>query len=77
MLEIRIHFISPHSYFFFQALKTLSVLFSYRLIFWLLLFIPESSDKLYVRAEFSISLCTEDSLLNATKTAVCNLYDLY
>ena len=30
-----------------------------------------SSFELYVRAESLIFLCTEDGLLNSTKTAVC------
>ena len=36
-----------------------------------------SSERLYFRAEFAISLCTEEDVLNAIETAVCNLYQFY
>ena len=36
-----------------------------------------SSAKLYIRADFAISLCTEEDMLNATKTAACNLSEFY
>ena len=33
--------------------------------------------KLYIRAEFSISLRSEDDMLNVTGTVVCNFSHLY
>ena len=57
--------------------KYLSVLFSYWSNRQLLLLTFGSFDNLCIRAEFSISLCTEDDMLNATETAVCNPSDFY
>ena len=45
--------------------------FEFLQFYWLLLFTLGSSDKLYtIRAEFPVSLCTEDGLLNAIETEV-------
>ena len=66
-----LNLISSDSSFFSTLYKHLFLLLS---CWWhprLFLFIFGSSDKLYISAEFSISLCTEDCMLNATETAVC------
>ena len=39
---------------------------------WLLLFTLEYSDKLCVRDEFSVCLCSKDGMLSAIETAECN-----
>ena len=36
-----------------------------------------SAAKLYIRAEFAISLCTEEGMLNSTETTTCYLSEFY
>ena len=38
-----------------------------------------STEKLYIKAEFARSLCTEgeEGMLNATETAACYLFEFY
>ena len=62
---------------YFPHVFLLSNPFNFLQFYWLLLFALGSSDKLHIRAKFSISLCTENSMLNATETAVCNFPDFY
>ena len=38
---------------------------------------PFPDERLYKRAEFAISLCTEEGMFNAAETAVCNLSEFY
>ena len=44
---------------------------------WFVLFARESSDAPHIRPEFSIFLCTEDGMLNATENAACNFFHFY
>ena len=59
--------ISPNSSFCFRFYNYLSLQF-----YWLLPFTLRLSVKLYIKADFSFSICIEDSILNATETAVCS-----
>ena len=52
-------------------------LISYWSIPWLLLLTPGSAIKLYIRAELTISFCTEEGMLNATEAAKCNSSEFY
>ena len=75
--NLTLSLISPDSSFFFQALQ---VFFPF--VFLLFnpltpLFTLGSSNKLYIRAYFSISLCTEYGMLNVTENAVCNFSVFY
>ena len=55
----------------------LLILISYWSIPRLLLLSLASTERLYIRAEFAISLCTEKGILNTTEIAVCNLSEFY
>ena len=46
-------------------------------IIWLLPISCGSAEKLYIRAEIVISLCSKEDMLKATETAVCNLSEFY
>ena len=52
--------------------KYLLILISYWAFSCPLLLNLGSAEKLYLRVEFGISVCTEKGMLNATETAVCN-----
>ena len=70
-----LNLISPVSSYFSRLHKYLFLLFFYWSNSWLLFFTFGSADKLYIMVKFSISLCTEDDILNATETSVCNFSD--
>ena len=67
--------VSPNSFFSFKFYGSFPTIFllvnplNFLQFYWLLLFTFESFDKLYIRPEFSISLGSEDSMINA-ETAV-------
>ena len=59
--NLKLKLISPDSSCFSWLYKYLLILFSYWSIPWLLLLTLWSGEKPYIRAVFSISLCTEES----------------
>ena len=38
---------------------------------------PFPDERLYKRAEFAISLCTEEGMFNTTETAACSLFEFF
>ena len=55
----------------------LLILISYWPIHQLIALSLGSPERLCIRAQFNISLCTEKGILNATETAVCKLSEFY
>ena len=74
---IALNLISPDSSYFFRLHKYLLILISYWSIPWLLHLILGSAEKLQIRAEFAISLCTDENMLNTSETAVFDLSEFY
>ena len=75
--NLTLNLISPDSSYISRLYKYFLILFSDWSIPWLLLLTLGPAEKLYIRAEFAISLCTEEGKLDATETVVCNLSEFY
>ena len=63
---------SPDSSSFSRIYKHPSLLFSYLSMHWLFCFTLGSLYKMYITADFSISLCPKNGMLSVTGSAVCN-----
>ena len=74
--NLTLNLISLDSSYFSRLYKYLLFLFSYWSIPWLLSLTLGSAVKLYVRAELVTPLCSDEGMLNATETAVCNLSEI-
>ena len=70
-----LNLISPDFSYFFPGFTSISI--SYLSMPWLLPLSLGSAERLYIRAEFVISLYTEEGLFSATETTVCNLSEFY
>ena len=75
--NLTLNLISRDSSNFSKLYKFLFILFSYWSIPSLLLLTLGSAEKLYIRAEFAIFLCTKDGMSDATETSACNLSNFY
>ena len=64
-----------HQYFFPSVFLLVNP-FNFLQLYWLRFFTLGSSDKL-IRAKFSISFCTENSMINVTETAVSHFLHFY
>ena len=77
VLNLTLNVISLDSSYFSGLYRYLLILFSYWSIPWLRLLTLRSAEKLFLKAELVIFLCSDEGMLNATGTAVCNLSDFY
>ena len=73
----RFYFQFQDLYLFFPSAFSLVNLFNFLQFCWSLFLTLGSSDKLCIKTEFFISLCTENGMLNATETTVCTFFHFY